>query len=133
MKYISEKEYNNNLKQINKENESLKRLKSLREEQNKYRPKIKLPSTSKLMAVYLFVILNIVLIYAIVSMYKLADLTYLGTLVTDVAAQILTYFIYSKKALAENSQGGITYDMAMMNYRSENVIENDETDEEAVG
>lgn len=115
MKYISEKEYNLRMKKIQSQNVNIERMQSLKKEKNKYRPKIKLPSTTKLMAVYLFVILNVVLTFAMVTMYQFRDLTYLGVLVTDVAAQILTFFIYTKKSLAENSQGGIVYDLAMKN------------------
>lgn len=115
MKYISEKEYNLRMKKIQSQNVNIERMQSLKKEQNKYRPKIKLPSTTKLMAVYLFVILNVVLTFAMVTMYQFRDLTYLGVLITDVAAQILTFLIYTKKSLAENSQGGIVYDLAMKN------------------
>lgn len=120
MKYISEKEYNLRMKKIQSQNVNIERMQSLKKEQNKYRPKIKLPSTTKLMAVYLFVILNVVLTFAMVTMYQFRDLTYLGVLVTDVAAQILTFFIYTKKSLAENSQGGIVYDLAMKNAETNN-------------
>lgn len=127
MKYISEREYNTQLKRIQARNEGIERQRALKEERNKYRIKPKLPTTSKLMAAYLFVVLNAVLVYAMVAMWYFADLTYLGVLITDVAAQVLTYFIYAKKATAENTVGGITYSMAVKSV-DEVTIYNDDSD-----
>ena len=123
MRYMSVKEYEHELKQIKAKNVYRQRKKKLKEEKDKYKSKIKLPSTSKLMAVYLFIILNVVLIYAMVAMWYFKDLSYLGVLITDVAAQVLTYFIYSKKATIENTVGGITYDMAMKSVEETTVNE----------
>lgn len=124
MRYMSEKEYEHELKRIKAKNVSRQRKRKLKEEKDKYRSKIKLPSTSKLMATYLFVVLNIVLAFAMISMWHFADLSYLGVLITDVAAQVLTFFIYTRKAVIENSSGGITYDIAMKSI--ENNSSNDE-------
>ena len=129
MKKLNEKEYAYELKKIRIENLYKRRNQRLKEEKKRYGKKIELPSTSKLMAVYLFIILNIVLIYAMVTMYLFRDLSYLGVLITDIASQIITYLIYMKKATKENIVGGITYDMAMKQYDSQQ--END--DNEAVG
>lgn len=115
MRYISEKEYSAKLKRIEIDNRQHELRQKLKTEQNKYKHKFKLPSTSKLIAAYLFIVLNIVLTFSMVAMWTFQDLTYLGVLVTDVAAQVLTYFIYTLKAKAENTVGGITYDMALKN------------------
>ena len=115
MKYISEKEYSARLKRIEIDNHQHELRQKLKVEKNKYNHKFKLPSTSKLIAAYLFIVLNIVLTFSMVAMWTFQDLTYLGVLVTDVAAQVLTYFIYTLKAKAENTVGGITYDMALKN------------------
>lgn len=118
MRYISKKEYESKMKRIQARNVSRRRRQCLKEERDKYKPRLKLPTTSKLMAAYLFAILNIVLVYAMLAMWHFMDLSYLGVLITDVAAQVLTYTIYSVKALKENSAGGITYDMAFKNTTS---------------
>lgn len=120
MRYLSEKEYQEKLKKIQRENATKKRLHSLEQEKDKYKRKIKLPPTSKLMAVYLFVVLNVVLIYAMVTMWCFRDLTYLGVLITDVAAQVLTYFIYAKKSAMENTKNGIVYEAAMSQLQNSN-------------
>ena len=54
--------------------------------------------TSKLFAGYLFALMNAIIVYAMVAMWKFADLSYLGVLITDIAAQILVYAIYCLKA-----------------------------------
>lgn len=111
MNLLSDQAYLTAFRAVQKKNEIKKRKLLLKEEKNKY--KNKPLSTSKLMAVYLFIMLNVVLIYAMVTMWHFGDLTYLGVLITDVVAQILTYFIYMKKATIENKSGGITYELAM--------------------
>jgi hypothetical protein len=112
---MSEKKYQQKLEKIQKNNESLKRIQLLKDERNKYRTSIiKKVSTTKLVMLYLFLLLNVILIFAMVAMWHFADLSYLGVLVTDIAAQIITFFIYAVKSTKENTVGGITYDLAMM-------------------
>lgn len=54
--------------------------------------------TSKLLAIYLMSLLTIIMIYAMVVMALMQDLTALPTLITDIAAQILVYAIYCVKS-----------------------------------
>lgn len=144
MKYLSEREYNSQMRQIKANNIQKERMRELKEEKNKFRRKIKLPSTSKMMAFYLFFLLNIVTVFAMVAMWVFRDLTYLGVLITDLASQILVYLIYSIKSARENSKGGITYDLALMQHEpiviqkntgTENIDGNEEVDstDEVVG
>ena len=90
MKYISEREFNSKMRVIQRRNESI--------------------------AIYLFIILNVILVYSMISMWNFADLSCLGVLITDIAGQVITYYIYAKKATAQNTKGGITYDMAMLEH-----------------
>lgn len=113
MKYITQSKFENELAKIRVRNKSYERKKLLKAEKNKYRNKIKLPSTTKLVMTYLFILLNTVLIYAMVAMWHFSDLSYLGVLITDIAAQLITFFIYTVKSTKENTVGGITYDLAM--------------------
>lgn len=113
MNYITEKEFEQKLKQLQQHNLSKERELKLIEEKNKYRKDIKLPSTSKLMAVYLFIILNVVLIFAMRAMWHFADLSFLGVLITDVAGQVIVYMIYALKSKAENTSGGIVYETTL--------------------
>jgi len=54
--------------------------------------------TSKLIAIYLFVLLNSIVIYSMIAMWKFVDFSYLGVLISDIAAQVLIYAIYCMKA-----------------------------------
>lgn len=120
MKYLTQREYERKLREIQRENESIERYNKLRQEKRNAQSGIKKPSTDKLIATYLFIILNVVLIYAMLAMWHFADLSYLGVLVTDIAGQVITYYIYAKKATAQNTKGGITYDLAMLEHGTEN-------------
>ena len=80
------------LKRLNTQEEYHNKLKA---EKYKYRRKLE---TSKLLAIYLFAVLNGIVIFAMVAMWHFKDLTYLGVLITDIAAQILIYGIYCLKA-----------------------------------
>lgn len=111
--YITEKDFEKELKRLKQRNVSKEREQRLKEEKQKYKTHITLPSTSKLMAAYLFIVLNVVLFYAMKAMWHFADLTFLGVLITDVAGQILVYMIYALKSKAENTTGGIVYETAM--------------------
>ena len=97
MKQLSEKQYRQELEKAKKESQSRKYKEEIKLERNKYKKNFHI-ETSKLLAVYLFAMLNAIVIYAMVSMWKFADLSYLGVLITDIAAQILIYGIYCLKA-----------------------------------
>ena len=114
MKYISEREFNSKMRVIQRRNESIDRYNKLKEEKKIVSINIKKPTTDKLIAIYLFIILNVILVYSMISMWNFADLSCLGVLITDIAGQVITYYIYAKKATAQNTKGGITYDMAML-------------------
>ena len=116
MKYLSQREYERKLNEVQRENESIDRYNKLKEEKRKVSIDIKKPTTDKLIAIYLFIILNVILVYSMISMWNFADLSCLGVLITDIAGQVITYYIYAKKATAQNTKGGITYDMAMLEH-----------------
>lgn len=118
MKYLSEREFNSKMRIIQRKNESIDRYNKLKEESRKASIKSKRLSTDKLIAIYLFIILNVILMYSMVVMWHFADLSCLGVLITDIAGQVITYYIYAKKATAQNTKGGITYDIAMMEHES---------------
>ena len=97
MGYLSTKDFESKLKKIQAKNLSEERKAMLKAEKEKYKSKSKV-ETSKLFAIYLFVIFNIILVYALVAMWAFRDLSYLGVLITDIAAQAITYGIYCLKA-----------------------------------
>lgn len=97
MKFLSKEKYLRELEKIKIKNHQKELRQSLKDEKSKYRKKFKI-ETSKLIAIYLLLLLNAIVIYAMVSMWKFADLSYLGVLISDIAAQILIYAIYCMKA-----------------------------------
>ena len=96
MKTLTKKEYQQKLKKIKEKNIQKEYRRNLRRE--KYKGfKINV-ETSKFLAIYLFLLLNSIIVYAMVAMWKFYDLSYLGVLITDIAAQVLIYGIYCLKA-----------------------------------
>ena len=127
MRYMSKTEYESRMKRARAKSITVWRKQELKKEINKYKIKPKLPTWSKMLAVYLFAILNVVLCYAMIAMWHFSDLSYLGVLITDIAGQVLIYFIYAKKSIVENTVGGITYDMAMKTIETKYDERNEET------
>lgn len=117
MFYLSENKYKNKLKKIEIENRSKERKLALK--QAKLKKRKVLPTTTKLITFYLFVVLNIVLIYALVAMWHFENLACLGTLIADVIGQILVFFIYAIKSTKENTSGGITYETTMAKLKND--------------
>ena len=95
--YLSESAYLEELAEIQEYNESEKRKQLLKAERKKIKH-FHLPETSKIFTIYLFVLLNAIIIYAMVAMWVKNDLSYLGVLITDIAAQVLVFGIYCVKA-----------------------------------
>ena len=124
---MTEERYNSEMAKIREENKDKAQRRSLREARRNWRER-KPITTTKLIAAYLFIVLNAILIYACVAMWHFADLTYLGVLITDIAAQVVVYLLYIVKSTKENTSGGITFERAMWEMKNEN-----EDDEEAVG
>ena len=83
--------------EIKKENEQKQKYRLLKAEKDKYKD-TKHIETSKLIAVYLFMLLNVIVIYSMVAMWCFGDFSYLGVLISDIAAQVLIYAIYCMKA-----------------------------------
>lgn len=99
---MSEKDYQVKLAKIRQANVQKQYKQSLRAEKQKYSTGH--IETSKLLAIYLFVLFNVVLMYAMTAMWIMHDLTYLGVLISDIVAQVLTYAIYCMKAYCAKRQ-----------------------------
>ena len=97
MKNLSDKQYQKELQKIKECNKQKEYQLQLKAEKNKYKKRIKI-ETSKVLAIYLFTVLNAIVIYAMAAMWIFVDFTYLGVLITDIAAQIMIYGIYCLKA-----------------------------------
>lgn len=53
---------------------------------------------SKILAVYLIILLTSIVVFTMVAMWHFGDLSYLNVLITDIAAQIIVYMVYCIKA-----------------------------------
>ena len=122
MKNMTEEEYQRKLSEIKNENIQKEYKKKLKEERAKYRFKLKL-ETSKLIAIYLFALLNAIVIYAMIAMWNFADLTYLGVLISDIAAQVIIYAIYCMKAYkAKKSEENLKFEREKLSGTLEDVL-----------
>lgn len=102
--FREELEHKVKLRKIEKKGEQILRKRELKEKRDSYKkPKKKIQMT-KIITWYLFILLNVVLIYSMVVMYLFRDLSYLGVLITDIAAQVITFLIYTCKSFKETKE-----------------------------
>lgn len=94
---LTEKGFNRKLKKLQDINIQREYRLTLRKERLKCF-NIKPIETHKLLAIYLFVLLNVIVVYSMITMWHMRDLTYLGVLISDIAAQVIVYAIYCLKA-----------------------------------
>lgn len=119
---MTEQEYNDKLEKIKKENLIKRQKESLR----KAKYKVEGMETSKKLAIYLFTVLNVIIIYSLVAMWYFSDLNYLGALITDIGAQIILYGIYCLKAYHGKKQQEL---MSFEREKYENDFLNEEEEE----
>lgn len=125
---MTEREYRQELEKAKRRNEQKEKEREIRKEKLKYNTllnackKLHRIETSKLFAGYLFVLMNVIVLYAMVAMWHFSDLSYLGVLITDIAAQILVYAIYCLKAYK-----GKNAEEEMKFRRETAMLESDET------
>lgn len=120
MKYISEKEFNFRMKEIQKENLSKERARKLKEEKQKGKPKRKIPSTSKLILLGMILLCVQIVIFCEYAMMTLYDASSLYVLIGIPAALAPIIWGYYSKSKAENTVGGIVYDTAMAEMQMQN-------------
>ena len=123
MGFISEREYETRMKRIRWENESKERKRKLKEEKRKSFQKFKLPSTSKLILIGAVLLCLQIVIFCEYTMITLGDTSAMYVLIGIPATLIPIIWSYYSKSKAENTQGGIVYDMAMMQLNQTNDTE----------
>ena len=135
MRYISEKEFNFRMKEIQRENLSKERARKLKEEKQKGKPRRKLLSTSKLILLGMILLCVQIVIFCEYAMMTLYDASSLYVLIGIPAALAPIIWGYYSKSKAENTVGGIVYDTAMAEMQMQNEIVNDEvpTEDGSVG
>lgn len=109
--YISEAEYEKQMKLIQRENASKQRADNLKAERNKY--KKKKFSTSKLVLGAMISLVFIVAIWFMYESHRLADLSQAYALLGIIASLAPVIWGYYSKSKAENTEGGIVYESAM--------------------
>ena len=116
---MSDKEYNTRLKQIKAMNLTKQRKQNLKAEKRKYKKPVKLPTTSKLILLAV-VLINIQIIWFVEkAMIQWGDFSAAYALIGIPATLIPTVWGYYSKSKAENTSGGIVYDMAMVQAQSQ--------------
>lgn len=135
MKYISEKEFNFRMKEIQKENLSKERARKLKEEKQKGKPKRKIPSTSKLILLGMILLCVQIVVFCEYAMMTLYDASSLYVLIGIPAALAPIIWGYYSKSKAENTVGGIVYDTAMAEMQMQNETVDNEvlTEDGSVG
>lgn len=93
---LTEEQYQKKLRKIKEKNIQKKYRQALKDE-DKLGDK-KIFETSKVIMVYLLVLFNVILVYSMIAMWSFQDLSYLGVLISDIAAQVVAYAIYCLKA-----------------------------------
>lgn len=114
LRYMSEEKFNYRLKKIQNKNLSKERKAILKAEKRKCARKLKLPSTSKLVLLIVFLLCIEIVGFCQYAMIALGDASAMYVMIgvpTTLVPVVLAYYWKSK---AENSKDGITYDMAML-------------------
>ena len=124
MRYMSELQYDIEMKRIKRENSSRRRIQKLQEEKNKLKKKHKLPPTSKLVLLVVFVLSIQIIAFVEFVMLKYGDFSAAYALIGIPVTIVPTILGYYHKSKAENTEGGIIYEKAMMQA---------EDDDESVG
>ena len=128
MSYLSEQEFNIQMEELKKRNESIERKRKLKEEKSKYKFQFKLPSPSKLVLLVVFLMCIEIMIFAQYASIILNDSSPLVTLIGIPVTLVPTVIAYMLKSKSENTQGGITYEKVMHELSIQNMyIDEDES------
>lgn len=111
---LTKEEFEKKLAEIQEKNKQKEYRRLLREERKKSRAKFKLPSTSKLILLVAFLLCLEIIIFCEYMMIKTGDLSSLYSMIGVASALIPLCLGYYFKSKAENTAGGITYDIAML-------------------
>ena len=113
MRYLTDSQYQNQMKKIQMKNKQKERRRKLRDEKNKYKPKFKLPTTRKLLLIGAVLLCLEIVIFCEYVMVKLQDSSSMYVLIGIPASLIPIILGYFYKSKAENTSGGIVFETAM--------------------
>ena len=129
MWHLSEAEYEARMKKIKDNNVSRERRRKLIEEKRKYKSNFKLPSTSKLVLLVVFLLCIEILIFSEYAMIALGDVSAMYVLIGIPATLVPTVLAYYSKSKAENTAYGIVYEKTMHELNQYNEEEYSSEDE----
>lgn len=132
MRGITKEEFDARMEALKERNLSIERRRELRRERFKHLPKLKIPTTSKLVLIITASLCVEIVAFCQYIMLVTLDLSALYAMIGVVASVTPVVLGYLMKAKAQNTKGGITYDMAMASKKEEENI-NYTADEAAVG
>lgn len=121
MNYLSEQEFNTQMEKIKKKNESIERKRKLKEEINKHKHKFKLPSTSKIVLLVVFLMCIEILIFAQYASIALNDASALVTLIGVPVTLVPVTLGYYWKSKNENTASGLVYEKTMHELSQQNI------------
>lgn len=126
-KRITEKQYKSELSRLEYLNKSKERNLKLKQEKNKYKNHIKLPSTSKLVLFGMILLCLEIVVFSEIFIYQNQDSNGLYALIGIPVALVPVIWGYYSKSKAENTKDGIVYDIAMKQFDNDNsdVVEED--------
>lgn len=116
MFYMSENEFRNKMRKQRLKNQSIARKQELLKEKNRYKEPKKSLSTSKMILWAIIALIFEIVVFVEVVMWKWGDFSAVYALIGIPATLIPVVWAYYSKSKAENTAGGITYDMAMKDY-----------------
>lgn len=129
MAYLSRKDYEKKLMRIRMNNISIERKRNLREERLRFFPKVKRPSTSKLLLWAAVLLCVEIIAFCEIAVVITGDTSFLYVLAGVPTTLVPTICSYYNKSKCENTAGGIVFETAM---QMNNAGENGSSDE-AVG
>lgn len=121
MRYMSEDEFKEKLREIERENETLMRIEKLEKERSRFQKQKKKITASKLALMVMFVIVFEIVIFTEYLMYTTQDLSALYVLIGIPATMILPLWRFYAKSQAQNTNGGIVFQTAMKENQAESI------------
>ncbi len=127
------KNYAARMRELDRQEQQLKLKKKVedRERELGIRHTWKRPEWSKIMMLLIYVLCIEIVIYAEIVMWVHYDLSALYALIGVPAAMFGVFWAYAAKSRAQNTKGGITYDLAMMQANNDAAPEEPEQAENA--
>lgn len=130
MAYLSKQKYEKKLARIKMNNVSIARKRNLIKEQFKLFPKLKMPSTSKLLLWTAVLLCVEIIAFCEIAFVMTRDTSFLYALIGVPTTLVPTICSYYHKSKCENTEGGIVFETAM---QKNGMVYRTDGSDEAVG